>query len=112
MSPHTILVTGAGGVIGSALARRLAESAQGPLILCDRTLSAPPCGATPIEGDLADPEVLERILAEQPDVIFHLASVPSGLSEREPAVSRAVNLDASLALLDRLAAREQPVRMV
>ena len=112
MSTNTVLITGAGGFIGSALARGLAASSQGRLILCDRNLPDPPDGAEPIEGDLGDPAVLDRALAAPPDVIFHLASVPSNLSEAEPALSRAVNLDASLALLDRLAAREQPARMV
>ena len=112
MTMNTVLVTGAGGFIGSALARRLAAAAPGRLILCDRTLADAPAGAERIEGDLGDPEVLDSALAALPDVVFHLASVPSALSEAEPATSRAVNLDASLALLERLAARQQPVRMV
>ena len=112
MSTNTILITGAGGFIGAALARRLAASATAGLILCDRNLPDPPAGTEPIEGDLGDPAVLGRALAAQPDVVFHLASAPSNLSEAEPALSRAVNLDVSLALLDRLAASERPVRMV
>ena len=112
MTSNTVLVTGAGGFIGSALARRLAATPPGRLILCDRTLGNAPAGAERIEGDLGEPEVLDRALAAQPDVVFHLASVPSALSEAEPLVSRAVNLDASLALLERLATRQRPVRMV
>lgn len=108
----TVLITGAGGFIGSALALRLAASRGGRLILCDRTLPDIPAGAEPIVGDLGDPAVLDRALAAQPDVVFHLASVPSNLSEAEPALSRAVNLDASLALIERLAAAGQPARMV
>ncbi len=112
MSLNTVLVTGAGGFIGSALARRLAEAAVGQLILCDRSLPNPPTGAEAIEGDLGDPAVRDRVLAVQPDVVFHLASVPSALSEAEPAISRAINLDASLALLERLAAHARPARVV
>ena len=112
MTSPTVLVTGAGGFIGSALARRLAGAADARLVLCDLSLPTPPPGATAIEGDIGEAAVLEQVLAANPDVVFHLASVPSALSEAEPAISRAINLDASLALFERLAARERPVRVV
>ncbi len=107
-----ILVTGAGGFVGRRLAKRLAGRAAGRLVLCDRALEDAPAGAETVEGDLADPKVMDRALGGDPDVVFHLASVPSGASERDPMLSRAVNLEASLALLDRLAAREAPARLV
>ena len=112
MTSNIVLVTGAGGFIGSRLARRLAASATARLVLCDRALPGAPAGAERIEGDLTDPRVLDRALAAEPDVVFHLASVPSALSDSEPAASRAVNLYASLALLERLAARTRPARLV
>ncbi len=112
MTQGTVLVTGAGGFIGRALSRRLAEQPHGRLLLCDRTLPDPPPGAEAIEADLSRPEILERLLAARPDVIFHLASVPSALCEAEPATSRAVNLEASLTLLEGLASQERPARMV
>jgi nucleoside-diphosphate-sugar epimerase len=112
MTAGTVLVTGAGGFIGRALAKRLSEQGAGRLLLCDRALPDPPPGAEAVQGDLSRPEVLEQLLPARPDVVFHLASVPSALSEAEPATSRAVNLDASLNLLERLAAEDRPVRMV
>ena len=112
MTSSTVLVTGAGGFIGSRLAHRLAATAPARLILCDRALPGAPPGAERLEGDLTDPRVLDQALAAEPDVVFHLASVPSALSDSEPAASRAVNLYASLALLERLAEREQPARLV
>jgi nucleoside-diphosphate-sugar epimerase len=46
------------------------------------------------------------------DVIFHLASLPGGASERDYEASRAVNLEASLQLLEKLASRTRPARFV
>jgi nucleoside-diphosphate-sugar epimerase len=112
MITGTVLVTGAGGFVGRALARRLAEGVSGRLVLCDRSLEQAPGGAELIEGDLGDPAVMDRALANEPDVVLHLASTPSAASERDPALSRRVNLDVSLSLLDRLAARERPVKLV
>ena len=112
MFAGTVLVTGAGGFIGRALARRLAQMPPERLVLCDRLLPDAPRGAEVIEADLSRTDVLERLLALRPKVIFHLASVPSAQSEADPAISRAVNLEASLTLLERLAAEERPVRVV
>jgi len=63
-------------------------------------------------ADISDPAVMDRALAVQPDVVFHLASIPSALAEAQPGLSRAINLDASLTLLDRLAAAERRTRLV
>ena len=45
-------------------------------------------------------------------MIYHLASVPGALAEREPALGRRVNLDATLDLFDRLAACGRRPRVV
>lgn len=57
-----------------------------------------------MEGDLHDPEVRKQIGAFAPDVCFHLAAVPGGAAEADPALSRRVNLDATLDLFETLAA--------
>ena len=49
---------------------------------------------------------MRRALAGGVDVVFHLASIPGGLAERQYELGRQVNLDATLALLEQL--REQP----
>lgn len=104
------LVTGAGGFIGSMLARRLAAAGSigarriDALALLDRRL---PAASDPIqtmiEGDLREPAMLDRIAAFRPDVVFHLAAVPGGAAEADYRLGRRVNLDATLALFETLA---------
>jgi nucleoside-diphosphate-sugar epimerase len=111
-----LLITGAGGFLGRALVRRLAaepELAGASLTLVDLRLKEGPTTARLIEGDIASSETLERALAEAPDVIFHLAALPGGAAEADPEASRRINLDASLALFERLAAQGgRPPRLV
>lgn len=57
-----------------------------------------------VEGDLSDPAVLGQALAQPPDVVFHLASVPGSQAEREPELGLRVNLLASVELFRRLEA--------
>jgi nucleoside-diphosphate-sugar epimerase len=101
-----ILVTGAAGFIGRALvARLLADPACPGLVLVD---TQPPCGRPDarvrhVTGSIAHAAVLRDALRDPPSVVFHLASVPGGAAERDYALGRAVNLDATLTLLELLA---------
>ncbi|MBK6864638.1 MAG: NAD-dependent epimerase/dehydratase family protein [Ideonella sp.] len=98
-----VLVTGANGYIGRALARRLAAGGAERLSLLDLRLDDPPPGegVCPIEGDLADAAWLRAALAERPvDAVFHLASVPGATAEQDYERARRVNLDATTALLE------------
>jgi len=109
-----VLVTGAGGFIGARLVELLSARGHvgdkpiGALALADRRLADVPASAVVFEGDLASAPLLERIADFQPDVVFHLASVPGGAAEADYALGRRVNLDATLALFERLANRENP----
>ena len=105
-----VLVTGAGGYIGGLLRQLLSQRPEvggrriEAMALADRALPQPTArDDTRIEGDLTDPAVLDRIAAFAPDVTFHLAGVPGGASEGDYLVGRRTNLDASLALFERLA---------
>lgn len=105
-----VLVTGAGGFVGRELVRRLLiDPRLKRLVALDQrldTAGAPWLGdgrVLRLEGDFGAAALLEQALAEPPDLVFHLASVPGSLAEREPALGTRVNLQASMDLLHRLA---------
>jgi nucleoside-diphosphate-sugar epimerase len=100
-----ILVTGANGFVGRALVCRLLGQAEHELTLVDRSFdSAAPPGVRQIEGSFGSREVLDLALRTPPDILFHLASVPGSLAEREHALGVQVNLHDTLTLAHRLAA--------
>ena len=114
-----VLVTGARGFIGQAVVQRLLDDGLGGqtvhrLVLVDLAFgdSATDARVQQIPGSIADPAVLQAALAIRPDTIFHLASVPGGASERDPALGRSVNLDATLRLIDACQTLARPPRLV
>jgi nucleoside-diphosphate-sugar epimerase len=104
-----VLITGGSGFIGAHLADLLRERGElggrriEALALADQTLPDV-AGEVAIRGDLADLGVMAKVATFRPDVVFHLAAVPGGASEADYALGRRVNLDASLALFEALAA--------
>ena len=111
-----ILVTGAAGFLGRALLRTLASrSREDQITALD---IAPPSNAEAtgriswLSGALDDRDTMERVGLQDFDIVYHLASVPGALAEREPALGRRVNLDATLDLFDRLAACGRRPRVV
>jgi len=104
-----VLITGAAGFIGAHVAGLLRERGEiggrriDALALADLTLPQT-SEEIAIRGDLADLGVMAKIATFRPDVVFHLAAVPGGASEQDYALGRRVNLDASLALFEALAA--------
>lgn len=111
-----IVITGANGFIGGQLAGRIIKQPD-PLTggkqlerlsLIDREFKQPPVfdRVRLYSGSFANPEVLNSVLADKPaDMVFHLASVPSGMTENNPALGEEVNILGTLRLLQRL--REQ-----
>jgi len=104
-----VLITGANGFVGRALAARLAAEARlggepiDGLCLLDLAFDGPPEGIIVhrLAGDMGDAAWLRRTLADMPvDVVFHLASIPGGTAERQYELARRVNLDATTVLLE------------
>lgn len=106
-----VLVTGAGGFVGTALVERLLHDGivepgdVSELLLVDRQAGWPYDDAriTALVGDFSSLEILDPQLSKPVDVVFHLASMPGSQAEAEPAEGDRVNLSGMLALFDRLA---------
>lgn len=113
---RTILVTGAAGYVGGVMTRRLLDegaevigvdacamnhAAEGVREILDHPRF------TLVRADVRDTDALRSILSRA-DAVVHLAAIvgdPAG--RRDPDLTRAVNVDASLALID--ASREAEV---
>lgn len=110
-----ILVTGAGGYLGSILCGRLLEAGYGVVALDN--LFYGECSlfhhcADPdfefIQGDARDKSLLKHLIKEVEAIIPLAAMVGVGACQRDADMTRSVNLDAIL-LLNRLRSREQLV---
>lgn len=84
-----MLVTGANGFIGKALTSRLLDTWAGldKLTLLDLRLDSPSDPRVhALSGDLGNERLCALAFTEPVDVVFHLASVPGGTSERDPGL--------------------------
>ncbi|WP_226635014.1 NAD-dependent epimerase/dehydratase family protein [Novosphingobium profundi] len=94
-------VIGAGGLVGRALAARLAElGLAGDTLLIDREPFRID-GFTCESANLATEQEAFALL-DQAKVICHLAALPGAAAEADPVLSRSINLDMSLDLIERL----------
>lgn len=113
-----ILVTGAGGSIGSELAYQMARLKPAQLILLDRSEGAlfqaekrvlDEFAEAPAEvevADLRDEALVDRLLEQyQPDVVFHAAAHKHvGMMERQPGEAFANNTILTLRLAEKAVA--------
>ena len=107
-----ILLTGAAGMIASKLLLRLVRDGgiNGRPIshatLHDTILPAAPAGTpfpvTTQAGDISAPGASATLLAERPDLIFHMAAVVSGEAETDLEKGYQVNLDGTRNLYDEI----------
>lgn len=107
-----VLITGGAGMIGSKLAARLvADAAVGgqpidEIKLFDVVEAAPlDSDSTRVvseTGDLRSVETVRQLIAEKPDLIFHLAAVVSGEAEQDFDKGYGINLDGTRNLLEAI----------
>ncbi len=95
------LIIGGAGMIGQRLARSLANQ---DLIMADVTPPPPRPGAICLTTDLSAPGAAQALIARRPEVIYHLAAVPSGGAEADFDLGWRANFDASRALLEAIRA--------
>lgn len=93
-----VVVTGAGGFVGRELIERLLERGDAVVGL-DSHGGGIPARARAVVGDLGNPAVRAEALGEGLDALIHLATVPGGAAEADPAASRRINVDAMYDLL-------------
>lgn len=106
-----IVITGAGGFVGREIASRLLERGD-QVVGMDTAAGGIPVGAEVIAGDLADYSVRAKALAGGIDALIHLATVPGGAAEADPAASRRINIDAMYDLLLEASAANPGLRVV
>lgn len=105
------LIIGAAGMLGGGLANRLIDLGEigsqkiSRLTLFD--LATPAASAREIHldrksGNIVDPEIADALIADRPEIIFHLAAVVSGEAERDFSKGYAVNVDGTRNLLEAI----------
>ena len=104
------LVLGAAGMVGRKLSERLLRDGHlGKRDITRLTLQDVVAPAKPekagfpvdvVAGDFAVPGFAEKLVADRPDVIFHLAAIVSGEAEHDFDKGYRINLDGTRMLLD------------
>jgi nucleoside-diphosphate-sugar epimerase len=117
-----VLITGGAGMIGRKLAQRLASDgalagkAISKLTLYDVVPAVAPAGAgvpvTLATGDLPAMGEADRLIADRPHVIFHLAAIVSGEAEQDFDKGYRINLDGTRCLLEAIAKAGHKPRIV
>ena len=117
-----VLIIGGAGMIGRKLAERLAKDgalagkAISKLTLYDVVPGAVPAGAKmPVDiatGDLPAAGEADKLLADRPDVIFHLAAIVSGEAEQDFDKGYRINMDGTRGLLEAVRKAGHKPRLV
>jgi nucleoside-diphosphate-sugar epimerase len=114
-----VLIIGAAGMVGRKLAARLAadggigDAALSRLTLADVvTPQAPETSAEVVAlgADISEPGVAERLVADRPDLVYHLAAIVSGEAEADFEKGYRINLDGTRYLFEAIRKVGQPYR--
>ena len=106
-----VVVTGAGGFVGRELVRLLAGAGHAVTGI-DSAGGGIPEDAQAVIGDIGERAVRAEALDGGCDALIHLATVPGGAAEADPAASRRINIDAMYDLLLEAAAVNPGLRVV
>lgn len=101
---RAVLITGAGGEMGTGLIQTLSERGDTDILALDLRPLAEPlanrCKVT-LAGDVLDTRLLERLQSEfEIDTIYHLAAILSTRAEFSPHIAHDVNVQGTLNLLE------------
>jgi len=117
-----VLIIGGAGMVGRKLAERLAKDGTlggkviSSLALYDVVPPQKPAGANfPVEiitGDFPAPGESDKLVANKPDVIFHLAAIVSGEAEQEFDKGYRINLHGTMNLLESIRRAGNKPRLV
>jgi nucleoside-diphosphate-sugar epimerase len=94
------------------IGRKLAERLRRDGALAGREISELALADAVDGDDLLEPGTAERLVANRPDVVFHLAAVVSGEAEADFDKGYGVNVDATRALLEAIRIEEYRPRVV
>lgn len=99
-----IAITGAGGFIGQAVVRALLETRfDGDVTLFDQAFDCPQPFPV-VEGDLCDPQMVDRV-TQWADCVIHLVALPGAAAAADPDLSQRINLQLPRVLIAGLAGK-------
>ncbi len=108
------LIIGGGGMLGSGLVRSLADKNNQSSVKITLFDLVEPQWASKSEqndnnveiitckGDIADPATAHALIADRPDIIYHLAAIVSGEAERDFAKGYRINVDGTRYLFEAI----------